>query len=328
MANPRFWTDSKIISYVAEKIAGAAGVTWATITGKPSTFTPSTHTHVKSDLAADVQASLEKADTALQSHQSLADYAKTADVVAKVDGKGLSTNDYTTAEKQKLAGIADGATKVEVVSPDSGDGFSGKAADAKKTGEFLDKKVNAYYDPNSKTYYFLVNTPMGSFACVPTDTANLYKSGSPTDVGYFAIIQIADRDNVILYVCNRMDEEYDYYEENILDATLTRTGDDEVTYVGDENYEGFSAVKNILSEGYRTDTAPNAAKVFNKTEDQLKASLFADAALTRKITDVAEAAVDDKITTEDASLVALIKKYGGTQIKEDEKGFYYEVEEA
>lgn len=31
--------------------------------------------------------------------------------VAKVDGKGLSTNDYTTAEKTKLSGIADGANK-------------------------------------------------------------------------------------------------------------------------------------------------------------------------------------------------------------------------
>ena len=30
--------------------------------------------------------------------------------VDKVSGKGLSTNDYTTAEKNKLAGIADGAT--------------------------------------------------------------------------------------------------------------------------------------------------------------------------------------------------------------------------
>ena len=46
------------------------------------------------------------------------------------------------------------------------------------------------------------------------------------------------------------------------------------------------------------------------------------------ITKLAEAAVEDKITTENASLVALIKKYGGTQIKEDKKGFYYEVEEA
>lgn len=31
--------------------------------------------------------------------------------VAKVDGKGLSTNDYTSTEKNKLAGIADGANK-------------------------------------------------------------------------------------------------------------------------------------------------------------------------------------------------------------------------
>lgn len=44
--------------------------------------------------------------------------------VDKVDGKGLSTNDYTNAEKTKLAGIADGAQKN--VQPDwaltSGDG--------------------------------------------------------------------------------------------------------------------------------------------------------------------------------------------------------------
>ena len=32
--------------------------------------------------------------------------------VDKVEGKGLSTNDFTTAEKEKLAGIADGATRV------------------------------------------------------------------------------------------------------------------------------------------------------------------------------------------------------------------------
>lgn len=34
--------------------------------------------------------------------------------VAQVSGKGLSTNDYTTAEKEKLAGIASGATAVTV----------------------------------------------------------------------------------------------------------------------------------------------------------------------------------------------------------------------
>lgn len=33
--------------------------------------------------------------------------------VDKVEGKGLSANDYTTEEKAKLAGVAAGATKVE-----------------------------------------------------------------------------------------------------------------------------------------------------------------------------------------------------------------------
>ena len=48
----------------------------------------------------------------LTTHQSLADYAKTADVnsaldgkVDKVDGKALSTNDYTDAEKAEVAKV-------------------------------------------------------------------------------------------------------------------------------------------------------------------------------------------------------------------------------
>lgn len=107
---------------------------------KPSTGIP------KTDLASDVQASLGKADTALQS-SDLEGYATTDDVddavaalvssapqtldtlneladalgddpnfattmatqlgnkVDKETGKGLSTNDYTTAEKTKLAGL-------------------------------------------------------------------------------------------------------------------------------------------------------------------------------------------------------------------------------
>ena len=66
----------------------------------------------KSDLAAAVQTSLGKADTALQEHQSLAAYRTAAaqDVidnskVDKVTGKGLSTNDYTAAAKAKVDAI-------------------------------------------------------------------------------------------------------------------------------------------------------------------------------------------------------------------------------
>lgn len=39
-------------------------------------------------------------------------YTELAKKVDKVTGKGLSTNDYTTDEKNKLSGIASGATKV------------------------------------------------------------------------------------------------------------------------------------------------------------------------------------------------------------------------
>lgn len=38
----------------------------------------------------------------------------TAKFVAKEEGKGLSTNDFTTAEKEKLSGIATGATKTVI----------------------------------------------------------------------------------------------------------------------------------------------------------------------------------------------------------------------
>lgn len=36
----------------------------------------------------------------------------------KEDGKGLSSNDYTAADKAKLGGIAEGATKVEASDTD------------------------------------------------------------------------------------------------------------------------------------------------------------------------------------------------------------------
>ena len=67
----------------------------------------------KTDLASSVQASLNKADTALQSHQSLAAYrtASAQDTIdnSKVDkiaGKGLSTNDYTDTDKNKIDSLA------------------------------------------------------------------------------------------------------------------------------------------------------------------------------------------------------------------------------
>lgn len=52
--------------------------------------------------------------------------------VSVVDGKGLSTNDYTTAEKTKLSGIDAGANNTTI---DDTLSHTGQAADAKATGD-------------------------------------------------------------------------------------------------------------------------------------------------------------------------------------------------
>ena len=63
------------------------------------TGTITTHTHNASDIVEDA------------SHRFVTDTEKNSwnDKVDKVAGKGLSTNDYTTAEKGKLSGIEAGA---------------------------------------------------------------------------------------------------------------------------------------------------------------------------------------------------------------------------
>lgn len=74
--------------------------------------------------------------------------------VDKVDGKGLSTNDYTNAEKTKLAGIAEGAQKN--VQPDwsltSGDGaIKNKPTIPTKVSELTnDSYYQTEYDVNTK----------------------------------------------------------------------------------------------------------------------------------------------------------------------------------
>lgn len=69
----------------------------------------------KADLASAVQAALDKADSALQAVPSTYRTASAQDSidsgkVDKVTGKGLSTNDYTAADKAKVAALAPVAT--------------------------------------------------------------------------------------------------------------------------------------------------------------------------------------------------------------------------
>ena len=78
--------------------------------------------HVDRKLAELVNGSPEALDTLLEISEALGNnpnfaadiLAKLGGKVDKVEGKGLSTEDYTTPEKSKLAGIAAGATAVSV----------------------------------------------------------------------------------------------------------------------------------------------------------------------------------------------------------------------
>ena len=128
----------------------------------------------KSDLASGVQASLGKADTALQAHQSLAAY-RTADEqdvidagkVNKAVGKTLTSNDYTDAAKAKVDAIPaspkytdtvydDTAVKNRVSAVEGKLGGSGAVSFASVTADSLTTKgeVEIYGDQPHLDFHF------------------------------------------------------------------------------------------------------------------------------------------------------------------------------
>lgn len=98
----------------ADSLNAAIGKLEKALDGKQASgnYAASSHTH--SNYATTT--ALGEATTAIDALEtSVSDLSTSvANKVDKVTGKGLSTNDYTTAEKNKLAGIATGATKVTV----------------------------------------------------------------------------------------------------------------------------------------------------------------------------------------------------------------------
>lgn len=73
----------------------------------------------------------------------------TAKFVPKVSGKGLSTNDYTTAEKNKLSGIASGAQKNQNAFSNVKVGTSTMAADSETDTLELVAGVNVTITPDT-----------------------------------------------------------------------------------------------------------------------------------------------------------------------------------
>ena len=113
----------------------------------------------KSDLAADVQTSLDKADTALQEHQSLDGYVKNG------DSRLMSAED-----KVKLDGIAEGANKTIVdtaLSKTSENPISNKAVNAALAGKAISSHTHddRYYT-ESEIDTKLDELTSGNSACV------------------------------------------------------------------------------------------------------------------------------------------------------------------
>lgn len=92
-----------------------------------------------------------------------------ANKVDKISGKGLSTNDYTTAEKNKLAGIAEGANKTIVDS----------ALSSTSTDPVQNKVVNAAInDLNTLIGDTAVSTQISDYAAPKSHTHNYAGSSS------------------------------------------------------------------------------------------------------------------------------------------------------
>ena len=115
---------------------------------------------------------------------------KVSNKVDKVDGKGLSTNDYTNAEKTKLAGIADGAQRN--VQPDwaltSGDGaIKNKPTIPTKVSDLTnDSKYQSASEVNTKIIRML-------------DTLDLADENIPstTDEGQYFISALTQENGLV-----------------------------------------------------------------------------------------------------------------------------------
>lgn len=105
------WIDLVSLDDITGPPGSGGATTWDDITGKPSTFPPGGG--AGGVLSGSFPNPGFAVDMATQGElDALASSTTTAlgDKVDKVTGKGLSTEDYSSAEKTKLAGIATGAT--------------------------------------------------------------------------------------------------------------------------------------------------------------------------------------------------------------------------
>ena len=111
-----------------------------------------------------------------------------ANKVDKISGKGLSTNDYTTAEKNKLAGIAEGANKTIVdseLSSTSTDPVQNKVVNAAINDlntligdTAVSTQISDYAAPKSHTHNYAGSSSAGGAAKVSESNIGITTAGT------------------------------------------------------------------------------------------------------------------------------------------------------
>lgn len=151
-----FLTKHQDISDKQDKSTLEADVAAKGFTKNTGTYSKPTGGIPKADLASAVQASLGKADSALQSVPSTYRTASAQDKidsgkVDKVTGKGLSTNDYTAADKAKVDALAAVATS------GSYNDLTDKPTITSVPTETIQANANARHEHTNKTVIDLIS---------------------------------------------------------------------------------------------------------------------------------------------------------------------------
>lgn len=186
--------NTDIFNYVDEGLSGKANAshehTVDEITDFPTTMPPSAHEHTTDDIT-DFPTSM----TPTAHNHAQADVTGLSDALAgkvdKVTGKGLSTEDYTTTEKNKLAGIEAGANNythpaTHSISEVSGlqDALDGKVdnsrvlTDVPANAKFTD---TVYTHPESHAGTMITIADAGGYFTGTTIEAALQEIGATLD---------------------------------------------------------------------------------------------------------------------------------------------------
>ena len=166
--------------------------------------------------------------------------------VDKVDGKGLSTNDYTTTEKNKLAGVEAGATADQTKADIDALGVNAAELDGYDSADFL-RKTEDYVAGHHAESRLLIS------AALTNDFGNLRRRG-----GEFTFTNISPSDDAIDHMFDGLSTFYSlspsssYTYPVVIEFTLPRT----LTYsayvgigFGNANWRAKSVKIEAFSEG-------------------------------------------------------------------------------